>query len=131
MHQQYHQSYKLCKLCTRQLDPKSLCDTRKFWNTVKPLSGTAKSSASVNLLENKAIISNDKCVAEIFNECFATVTNSLGIVEAGKNTVSTHGINDPVEIAITKYLHTQASRRWEKTFVLVKGLDFGPAPQRR
>ena len=87
----------------KNLDPKTLYDNRKFWNTVKPFfSGTIKTSASVTLFDNNAIISNEKCVAEIFNEYFATKTNSLGMEEAGKNTVSTHDINDPVEIAITK-----------------------------
>ena len=69
----------------KNLDSKILYDNRKFWNTVKPLfSGTIKTLASVSLLEDNAIASNNKCVAEVFNECFATITNSLGIEEAEK-----------------------------------------------
>ena len=56
----------------------------------------------MTLLENNEIISEDKSVAEIFNDYVANITNSFGIEETGKSTVSTLDIDDPVEIALTK-----------------------------
>ena len=91
----------------KNLDPKNLHDNQKFWKTVKPLfSGTIRNSSSVTLLKNNAKISNNKSVAEIFSDYFINVTSSLGleeIEETGKNSASTQDIDDPVEIAITKY----------------------------
>ena len=111
----------------KNLDPNSLYDNRKFWHTVKPLfSGTIKTSASVTLIENNEIISNDKCVAEIFNEYFATITNSLGIQETGKNTVSTHDVNDPVEIAITKYSSHSSIKKIRENFHPIETFEFRP-----
>ena len=111
----------------KNLDPNSLYDNRKFWHTVKPLfSGTIKTSASVTLIKNNEIISNDKCVAEIFNEYFATITNSLGIQETGKNTVSTHDVNDPVEIAITKYSSHSSIKKIKENFHPTETFEFRP-----
>ena len=94
------------------IDLKSLNDNRKFWKTVKPLfSGKIKTSSSVTLLENGELISDDKAVAEIFNEYFANITSSLGIEETGSNLVSTDDIDDPVELAVVKYsLHPSIKR---------------------
>ena len=87
----------------KSIDLKSLIDNRKFWKTVKPLfSGKVKTTSSVTLLENDEIVSDDKAVAEIFNDYFANITSSLGIEEAGSNVVSADGIDDPVELAIIK-----------------------------
>ncbi len=93
-------------------DLKSLNDNRKFWKTVKPLfSGKIKTSSSVTLLENGELISDDKAVAEIFNEYFANMTSSLGIEETGSNLVSTDDIDDPVELAVVKFsLHLSIKR---------------------
>ncbi len=94
------------------IDLKSLNDNRKFWKTVKPLfSDKIKTSSSVTLLENGELISDDKAVAEIFNEYFANITSSLGIEETGSNLVSTDDIDDPVELAVVKYsLHPSIKR---------------------
>ena len=57
----------------------------------------------MTLLENDELVSDDKAVAEIFNDYFANITSSLGIEETGSNVVSADGIDDPVELAIIKY----------------------------
>ena len=52
----------------KNIDLKSLHDNQNFWKIVKPLfSGKVKTSSSVTLLEDNEIISNDKAVAEKFN----------------------------------------------------------------
>ena len=52
---------------------------------MRPLSSDkVKTSSSVTLLENNEIISDDKAVAEIFNDYFVNITSSLGIEETGK-----------------------------------------------
>ena len=49
---------------------------------MKPLfSGKVKTNLSVTLLENDEIVSDDKAVAEIFNDYFANITSSLSIEE--------------------------------------------------
>ena len=80
----------------------------------------------MTLLENNAIISKDKYVAEIYNEYFATVPNSLGVEETGKDTVSTHGINDPVEIAIPKYSSHSSIKKIRENFHPTETLEFRP-----
>ena len=101
----------------KNIDLKSLNDNRKFWKTVKPLfSGKVKTTSSVTLLENDEIVSDDKAVAEIFNDYFANITSSLGIEETGSNVVSADGIDDPVELAIIKYsLHPSIKRITESS----------------
>ena len=114
----------------RNLDPKNLHDNRKFWKTVKPpFSGTIKNSSSVTLLENNAIISNDKSVAEIFNDYFVNITSSLGIEdieETGKNSASTQDIDDPVEIAITKYSSHSSINNIKENFHPTQKFEFRP-----
>ena len=78
------------------------------------------------LLENNEIISNDKSVAEIFNECFTDITNLLGIEETGKNIVSTHDIDDPVEIAITKYSSHSSIKNITENFPPTQAFEFRP-----
>ena len=54
-------------------------------------------------MENDEAISDDRQVAEIFNNYFVTVTEILGIAENLDNVRSTEGIIDPVEKAMEKY----------------------------
>ena len=82
----------------------------------------------MNLLENNEIISDDKAVAEIFNNYFANIKSSLDLEETGKNMASTNDIDDPVELATIKY--TQALRGYQKNFILLKHFNFDLARQR-
>ena len=86
----------------KNIDLKSLYGNRKFWKIVKPLfSVKVKTSSSVILLENNEIISDDKAVAEKFNDYFTNMTCSLDLEETRKKIVSTDDIDSPVELAIT------------------------------
>ena len=48
-------------------------------------------------------ISDDSKVAETMNECFVTVTDSLGINENFNDEITTDGITDPVEKAVKNF----------------------------
>ena len=57
-------------------------DNKKFWKTVKPLfTNCDGGSQKITLLKNDKIISNDKEVAETFNEFFENSVKSLNIPE--------------------------------------------------
>ena len=96
----------------QNLDLKNLGDNRKFWKIVKPVfSGRVQTSSSVTLLENDKVVSNDRAVADIFNDYFVNITGSLDIADADLNLLSTDGIDDPVDIAVRKYsLHPSIKR---------------------
>ena len=111
----------------KNIDLKSLNDNRKFWKTVKPLfSCKVKTTSSVTLLENDEIVSDDKAVAEIFNDYFANITSSLGIEETGSNVVSADGIDDPVELAIIKYSLHPSIKRITESFHPSETFEFRP-----
>ena len=88
----------------KDLDVTLITDNKKFWKTVKPLfSDKIRNQSKIILVENDKVIFDDRQVAEIFNNYFPTVTNTLGITENLKNMRSTEGIIDPINIAIEKY----------------------------
>ena len=86
------------------LDLKKITDSKKFWNTIKPLfSNGSSKTGKITLVENKEIITDDKEVAETFNNFFIDAVSSLGI---RKNTAlenNTENISDPVFIALNKF----------------------------
>ena len=62
------------------LKPANICDNKKFWNTIKPLfSEKCVSRDDITLVENKKIISDDKQIADIFNNFFSNAVKSLNI----------------------------------------------------
>ena len=88
----------------KSLDLKDLTDNRKFWKIIKPVfSHTVKTCSSINLYENGNLISKESQVAEVLNEHFVNITDSLGIVENKDIITPTIGIEDPVEVAIKKF----------------------------
>ena len=63
-----------------QLDPKVVSDNKRFWKTVKPLfSNKIQSSSFITLLENGVVESDEGKVAEILNNYFVNITETLGI----------------------------------------------------
>ena len=63
-----------------QLDPKIVSDNKRFWKTVKPLfSNKIQSSSCITLLENGVVESDEGKVAEILNNYFVNITETLGI----------------------------------------------------
>ena len=63
------------------LNLKLLTDNRKVWRTVKPLfSDKIQASIAITLLENDELVSDNKVVANIFNNYFVRITDSLNIL---------------------------------------------------
>ena len=63
-----------------KLKPSEFSDNKKFWKTVNPLfTEKGISSDKITLIENKSIISDDKGVAEIFNDFFSNAVKNLNI----------------------------------------------------
>ena len=88
----------------RNLNLGDLTDIRKFWKTVKPVfSNEVQTTSSVTLIEDGKMITEDLKIAEIFNQYFTNITESLGISEDQTLLSPTNGINDPVKKAIKKY----------------------------
>ena len=83
---------------------KLLTDNRNFWRTVKPLfSDKTQTSTAITLLENDELVSDNKVVANIFNNYFVRITDSLNIPTVSENLMPTNEISDPLDIALTKY----------------------------
>ena len=62
------------------LNPSSICDNKKFWNTVKPLlSDKCVTSENIILHENRKIISDNKQIADIFNNYFSNAVKGLNL----------------------------------------------------
>ena len=85
------------------LDPKLICDNRKFWKQVKPFfSDKSPSNCNITLLENGDIITDPSKCTEIFNNFFIDAVSDLDI-DRNLN-VSVYGINDNlVENAIKMF----------------------------
>ena len=96
----------------KNLDTTIVNNNHKFWRTVKPLfSDKVQVPTSLTLLENNKLISNDEEVAEVFNNYFANITDSLGIKEIKENISSVSGLVDPIDIAIKEFsLHPSIIR---------------------
>ena len=78
-------------------------DNRKFWKTVKLLYPDKIQAASkIALLENEVLLSNDKEVAEIFNEYFVNIPDSLGIIQPKDVLQHIDVFHNPVEFAFKK-----------------------------
>ena len=79
-----------------QLDPKVVSDNKRFWKTVKPLfSNKIQSSTCIALLENGIVESDESKVAEILNNCFVNITETLGIADEHRQEPLNDHMDDP------------------------------------
>ena len=86
------------------LDMKNYTDNKKFFDTVKPLfSKSILGKQKITLVENNDIITEDKEVAEKFNQYFITSVSSLGITENQALLTNCSNISDPVKKAVKKF----------------------------
>ena len=86
------------------LDVKSITDNRKFWKTVKLLfSEEVQTSSHITLLDNGSLISDDFQVAEMMNDYFIYITETLGISKDVGNVSTIIEDTDYVERAIRKH----------------------------
>ena len=79
-------------------------DNKKFWKRVKPFFGNKiKGNPNIALVENNDLITDEKLLAETFNDCFVNVVANLGINflddKSGKGDVSNYD-NHPSIIII-------------------------------
>ena len=87
-----------------KLDPSSISNTKLFWKTVKPyFSDKSLSNENINLVDNNQIISDDICVAEIFNNFFSNAVKNLDITIDPSVIRNTENIICPIECAVERY----------------------------
>ena len=90
--------------CYGNLNLKLLTDNIKFWRTVKPLfSDRIQTYTAITLLENNELVNDNRIAANIFNDYFVSITESLDIPTVSKNLTPINEISDPLDIASTKY----------------------------
>ena len=97
-----------------------------------------KTCSSINLYENGNLISKESQVAEVLNEHFVNITDSLGIVENKDIITPTIGIEDPVEVAVKKFeshpsilkirRHTEGTQQAPKSLSFAQSLKMRRTP---
>ena len=78
-------------------------NNEEFWKSVKPLfNENIKTSSTIVLMmmENDELVSEDRAVANIFNEYFSNVANSLNIADNNESVLPVDGISDPVSAVL-------------------------------
>ena len=86
-----------------QLENKIVADNRKFWKTVSPLfSGKTFRKESIILKEHGKTITDNKKIAETFNNFFSKIVKNLNIDIDLNDTTSQTNNADPIFRAIEK-----------------------------
>ena len=85
------------------LDLKNYTDNKKFFDTMKPLFSKSVGKQKITLVENNDIITDDKEVAEKFNDYFIATVSSLAITENKALLTDVSNISDPVARAVKKF----------------------------
>ena len=95
---------KTQKAFFKDLNPNNIQTSKSFFQTFKPyFSKKYTCSEKLLLIENNKIISDDKDIATHFNNYFANITGSLGIIE-WPITTQTQTTTDPILNKIYKYI---------------------------
>ncbi len=83
------------------MDIDFITDCQKFWDTVKPyFKNKSLTQNKIILIEDDKIISNNQETAEIINEYFINITDSLSILayqpslDNDSNDINNNNIND-------------------------------------
>ena len=87
------------------LDEKDITDNKKFWQTIKPfLSEKSKSRERITLIEKEELISDEREVANSFNDFFSNIVKNLEIpkFDVG-DAIRSNMNNHPTLKAILKY----------------------------
>ena len=83
----------------------SVKGSHEFWNKVGPLfSNKAALTQQITLVENNRIISDDSEVAKSFSKFFKSAIDSLDISDNKFLISDTTGLQDPIQIAIKKFI---------------------------
>ena len=109
----------------RNIDLGKLTDNHKFWKTVKPLfSDKVQMNSSISLIEDGTMVNQDPQIAEIFNQYFANITDSLGISINDSLLLPTSDILDPFEKSAKKYKAHPSICKIKNTMMLSDKFEF-------
>ena len=75
-------SSKIYKKYFKNLNSKSITDTKKFWMTVKLLFSNKSKTANIILNENHRIIKENKKIPHTLNKYFTDLTKTLKLKKA-------------------------------------------------
>ena len=94
------------------IDFKKFTDNKKFWKNVNPLlSGKSKTQNKISLVEQNKIITDDRELAQTFNDFFKNAVTNLNLDKNIGYEENTNGITDPVEVVVCKLKnHTSIHR---------------------
>ena len=96
------ESKRSIKSFYKNLNVKDIQDNKKFWKTFGDnLSDKPKGKQNITLVKNGEILTDDKLVADEFSSLFSEAVSKLNIPSIP--TDSADGVDDPIDIAITKY----------------------------
>ena len=85
------------------LDLNNYTDNKKFWQTVKPLFSGGNGVQKITLVENDEVITDDKKIAETFNDFFVNAVSTLDLKENNAIMNDTDHLLDPVKKALFKF----------------------------
>ena len=86
------------------LDMKNVCDSKKFWKTMRPfLSEKNTVFSRISIEKYNRIISDDFDLSEEFSTFFEDAVRSLNVEPDEYYLSDTWNLNNPVEIAIRKF----------------------------
>ena len=97
----------------RNLDPKSITDTKRFWQTIKPFFQIRVSKRNITLIDT--IIYQDTDVANTLNAFFDNAVRTLEINVSTECLNDVQGISDSIHAAIQKYTNHPSSLKISET----------------
>ena len=109
----------------KALNPKKLIFSNKFWKTFKPLlSNKVESAEKMLLVENENIITEDAEIANIMNNHFSKITDSLNIKNWPEPQSSYDTTEDSITVAILKYANHPSIVKIKSFYKSCKGFKF-------
>ena len=112
----YHSYMKQINFCSKfyrkerrkfynSLNIMGITDNRKFWKTLKPLLSDKGicGSSKINLVVDEENLSDDREIAETFNNYFNNAVKLLNLQSDPKHLNDVSDENNPIEIAIKKF----------------------------
>ena len=79
---------------------------------------------SINFIKNDEFISEDLAIAEVVNHYFTNLTKELEISVSKTHLSTTHGIDDPIDIAIIKCGKHPSIKKIKEVLTLSKTFSF-------
>ena len=83
-----------------------------------------QTSTAITLLENDDLLNDNRVVANIFNDYFMRITDSLNIPVVSENLTPTTQIIDPLDIALKKYKFHPSIKRINERVQVEQRFEF-------